>query len=79
MAYEPKKGEVAGFDLVGHRQADGSIILGTPPTSESIPEFPEEVKAFGAVYTLEYIKKNDPDDKLPNEHSGKTIEWGIYV
>ena len=83
MAYQPKPFEIAGVDLFGRRQSDGSVILGGHPTSNGtpMPDFPQEVEVCGAVYTLEFIKKNKdeaPDVVVPG-HPGYDIEWGIYV
>ena len=81
--YEPKPFEIAGVDLYGERQDDGTVLIGSsnhgPATP--LPDFPSELKVAGAVYTLEYIKKNR--DEVPNVvvpgHPGYNIEWGVYV
>jgi hypothetical protein len=83
MAYEPKPFDIAGFELIGYRQVDGTILLGAggakgqgTPTAD----FPKEVTVCGATYTLENIKKNDVlFGPLANAHPGKHIEWGEYV
>lgn len=85
-AHQPKPGEIAGVDLVGERQPDGKVKLGTasrilPDDREAVPDFPQEIEVAGAVYTLEFIRKNK--DEAPNVvvpgHPGYNIEWGVYV
>lgn len=77
--YKAKKYDLAGFDLFGRRQSDGTIMLGIGSNPTPMDDFPKEVEVLGVVYTLEYIKKNDdPLGKLANDHPGKNIEWGIY-
>lgn len=78
--YVPKPYEVAGFELMGYRQADGSIKLGPEGKGVHLPNFPKEVAAFGVVYTLERVKRNiDLAPDLPEDHEGYSIEWGEYV
>lgn len=84
MAYRPKPFEIAGVDLFGRRQSDGSVIIGDARNlgdGTPMPDFPQEIEVCGAVYTLEFIKKNKdeaPDVVVPG-HPGYGIEWGIYV
>lgn len=89
MTYQPKPFEVAGVDLIGERQSDGSIKLGSasrfgPDTRTSVPAFPEEIEVCGATYTLEYVKENDWAGRKALEQSDPNdprlrICWGIYV
>jgi hypothetical protein len=74
--YKPQKYDLAGFDLVGYRQPDGSIRLGSKVI---VSEFPPEVELIGVVYTLEEIVVNDKDGTLSEDHPGKHLMWGIYV
>lgn len=86
MAYQPKPMEIAGVDIVGERQSDGTLKLGTastvlPDTRDAVDAFPEEVEVCGATYTLETVRKNKDDFPavvVPG-HPGYNIEWGIYV
>ncbi len=68
MSYIPKPGEIAGFELIGYRQKDKSIRLGTESGTQ-LQDFPNEVVVNGMTYTLEEITKNS----IP------PIEWGVYV
>lgn len=78
--YKPKRYEIAGVDLIGYRQPDGSIRLGkNDPDASRLPNFPKSIEVEGIVYTLELIRKNDERNSLPDNHSGKHIEWGTYV
>ncbi len=79
--YEPKPYEIAGVDLIGYRQPDGKIQLGSSPKNGTLlDDFPKSILVQGVVYTLEFIKKNDGEPgHLPANHPGKNIEWGIYV
>jgi len=76
MVHEVDKDSLAGFELIGYRQADGTILLGNKVPMNN---FPKEVEILGAAYSLEDVKLNDEDDTLPADHEGKFIEWGIYV
>lgn len=76
--YEPKAGQIAGLELIGYRQQDGTIKLGTQ-SGEHLENFPEEIQTPYGIFTLEFIKKNDEEDVLPPTHEGKMIEWGVYV
>ena len=76
--FEPKAGQIAGFDIIGYRQRDGKVKLGDE-NGELVNDFPEEIQTPYGVFTLETIKKNDEDNTLPEDHPGKNIEWGIYV
>lgn len=77
--YEAKKGQIAGFEVIGYRQKDGSVQLGNPENGDILTDFPNEIKTPYGIFQLESIKSNDEEDKLPNDHPGKNIEWGIYV
>jgi hypothetical protein len=71
--------DLAGFDLCGTRQPDGSIKLDGGAVYE---DWPKEVELPGInrTYTLEHVKKNLKNRKpLPDDHPGRYIEWGIYV
>lgn len=74
-AYQPNPGEIAGFDLFGRRQEDGTVKIG----SNTYPDFPQECRCEGMTYTLELIKKNKDEGNLAPGHPGYDIEWGIYV
>lgn len=87
--YTPKRGEIAGVDLFGEIQKDGTIKLGSAPRlgddhRTQVREFPEEIEVEGVVYKLEDVRKNtwhgreqvekdDPDDPR------LSIVWGVYV
>lgn len=43
---------LAGFDLCGWKQKDGTIKL---DDGQTIKEFPKEVEMCGNIYTLEYV------------------------
>jgi hypothetical protein len=75
--YSPKPWEVAGFELIGYRQEDGSIRLGNEKGTH-LPDFPKEVEAFGVVYCLEEVRKNKDEYNLSPDHEGYRIEWGVY-
>lgn len=87
--YAPKPGEVAGFDLYGERQDDGSIKLGTASTIPEVPDnrthlpaFPDNVEVLGRVYTLEFIRGNDEGEwakTAPVDDPRRRICWGVYV
>lgn len=92
MAYQPKPYDIAGFDIYGERQPDGSIKIGPPPAQPEsrderthLPDFPDSIEVCGAVYTLEYVKPNEISDKMRARLSPErlahqeTICWGIYV
>ncbi len=67
--YYPQQWEVAGFELCGWKQPDGSIVLGpNPVTGSKVKEWPKEVHVCGVTYTLEEEKW---------EISG--FGWGVYV
>lgn len=90
MVHYINKPELAGFDLAGERQADGTIHLQTNPTDEEpnpVEEWPREATFQGDyhTYTLEYVRKQtddgvvklDPDEAVGNTEEGR--EWGVYV
>ena len=76
--YEPKPGEIAGFEIIGYRQPDGTVKIPNED-AEAVLDFPEEVRVCGATYTLEGVNKNDEDGTMPDDHGGKYIEWGLYA
>jgi len=43
MSYNPKSCEIAGFELIGFRQSDGTIRLGASPRNG----LPEDHDSFG--------------------------------
>jgi len=56
--FEVRNGEMAGFDLGGYRQPNGTVrILGTEINDRIIPDWPEEIYLMGCTYTLEDIKE----------------------
>ena len=84
--YHPKAFEIAGFDLFGERQSDGSIKLGAKPRlgpddRTHLSAFPEKVRVQGATYELEFVKENldGQGNRLPPDHPGHNICWGVYV
>lgn len=90
-AYVPEPWEIAGFDLFGERQDDGSIKLGSrsqvpgfPDTRTHLPAFPEAVAVVGVDYTLEFVKENEWEGRAEVEKANPDdprlrICWGIYV
>lgn len=76
--FKVKTGQIAGFEVIGYRQKDGTIKLGNQ-NGEQLADFPEAIETPYGIFTLELIKKNDKDNSLPPGHEGKDIEWGIYV
>lgn len=79
-AYEPKTGQICGFEIIGYRQKDGKIRLGNSNDGEMLEGFPKEIKTPYGTFQLEEIKLNDNEEnQLPDEHPGKNIEWGVYV
>jgi len=77
--YAPKQYDVAGVDLIGHRQEDGSIKLGPGGGGAHLPDFPKSVRVVGVVYNLERITKNRELSNLSKDHDGYNIEWGEYM
>lgn len=78
MTYAATKEDIAGLDLIGHRQDDGSITLGS---GVNLPAFPEEVEIAGATFTLEDVRENDGPwrETAAPDHPGLRICWGVYV
>ncbi len=70
-----EQGDISGFDVMGYRLKDGSVNI----NGRKFDDFPKKLTLIGVTYNLEYIKKNDEDNKLPEDHGGKNIEWGIYL
>lgn len=67
--------ELAGFDMVGRRLADGRLQLGADGAGEIMEDWPKAA-TLGVgfhTYTLEAVKKNHAGPK------GEGIEWGVYV
>jgi len=79
--YIPKKYEIAGFELYGERQDDGSIKLGASSETTHLPAFPEQVEVCGVVYTLECVTENEWDgrDSCSPDDPRLRICWGVYV
>ena len=77
MPHKVKSDQLVGFDLIGYREPDGSILLG----ADKIPmaNFPQEVEILGITFALEEVLKNDLIGSLESDHPGKTIEWGRYA
>lgn len=88
-AYKPRKYEIAGVDLYGERQDDGTVKLGPTPTigddhRTHLRAFPEEMLVEGVVYTLEFIKENHWPGREQLEKDDPSdmrlrICWGVYV
>lgn len=87
MAYRPQKYEIAGIDLFGERQDDGTIKLGprmqvtgtrTPDNRTQVSDFPDEIEVEGVTYVLEEIRLNRVECNLSPGHPGYNIEWGVY-
>lgn len=86
MTYKPRKFEIAGVDILGERQDDGSIKLGAEPsigpdTRTHLPAFPEKIDVEGVTYTLEDVRENDGKwrETAPPDHPGLRLCWGVYV
>lgn len=77
MKFELKPGDIAGFELYGERQADGTILVGTPPVGNRrrLEDFPETIELLGMTYTLEEVRRNR--DMFPGPVP--PIEWGLYI
>ena len=81
--FVPKAGEIAGFDMIGWKQTDGTFILGDKTYGRRVDEFPQEVHVCDVTYTLEFIKWNT--DEQSEEilatwtDEQKSICWGVYV
>ena len=45
--------EVAGFDIAGWRQKDGSVKF----ENRTIPRFPKEITCNGVAYALEEVRE----------------------
>lgn len=71
-SYQPKFGEVAGFELFARLQDDGTLMT---EAGTVFTEFPSRVEVCGAVYTLENVKVNE----LTLGRGDPTIRWGEYV
>lgn len=52
-----QEGELAGFDLAGTRQSNGTIKLWG--SRRIITDWPEEIPMLGETYTLEYVTPGD--------------------
>jgi hypothetical protein len=62
-AYKPRPFEISGFDIRGHRLANGEVEIG----DTTFQNFPEKVEVCGADYGLDCIKQE-----------GDSIELGAY-
>lgn len=69
MAYKLKAGQAAGFDILGSRQEDGTIIMRNfdGQNDEQVDEFPDSIELMGVVYGLEEVKEG-----------ANGYCWGIY-
>jgi len=74
--YYPKQYDLAGFDIAGELQDDGTICLSVGDTVEA---FPPEVKLLGVVYTLENTLLNREANDLQPSDPGYNLCWGQYV
>lgn len=88
MPYMARSQDIAGFDLYGERNDDGTITLGHTEPKIVVPAFPDEVELLDAVYTLEFVRENgitDDGQIEPWRQSASPddprlrICWGIYV
>lgn len=88
MTYQLRGEDLAGFDLYGERNDDGTITLGHTEPKLTLPDFPDEVEVLGNVYTLECIRWNtrydDGTEKPWSKEAApddprRRICWGIYV
>lgn len=85
--YEPKSGEICGFDMIGTRLENGKLALGFGKNLTIVDDFPSEVMAFGNVYTLEARRLFTADNKVKLQYMGedlnlknlKSREDGVYV
>lgn len=55
VSIEQHKGFLSGFELTGKRLPNGKIQ--SYLTNEILDKWPEEVEAFGHVYTYETVEK----------------------
>lgn len=76
MFYLVRHTDLAGFDLIGRRQEDGTLKLGPFGEGEQLDDWPEEAEILGKVFILEEVKKQD-GPKVPENK--RDVEWGIYV
>lgn len=74
-----KENEMAGFEIIGYRQKDGSLRLGDEEEGELMNDFPKSVITTYGTFSLEDVRLNDENGNLPSDHPGKNIEWGIYA
>lgn len=72
---------LAGFEVFGERQDDGSIILGHTEPKKTASEFPAAITVLGVTYTLEFVKENEfPSTiNIPADDPRRRICWGVYV
>ncbi len=66
MSFKIQPMDLAGFDLAGQRQSDGTIKF--YGNGRIIEEWPKEIRHNGATYTLEDVAKGEDG-----------YESGIYV
>lgn len=89
MPYEIQGAHIAGFDLYGTKNDDGTFTIGHSEPKVTLPEFPAEVELLGVTYGLEYVKWNayldDPHGAeqpwakdAPPDDPRRRICWGIY-
>jgi hypothetical protein len=86
--YIARPEDIAGFDLYGTRNNDGTITIGHSAPEVTLPSFPDEVELLGNVYTLEFVRENGDDgdgriEKWRKEAASDDprlrICWGVYV
>jgi len=77
--YEPRSFEIAGIDLIGRRQPDKTLTIGSGTNPTIVKNFPQEILVCGTVYTLEETVLNRDIADLDVSHPGYWIEWGKYV
>jgi hypothetical protein len=84
--YRPDAYEIAGFDLCGERQSDGSIKIGffrpgLPDDRTHLPAFPEQVQVEGVTYELEFVKENEWEGRAHADPDDDRLKlcWGVYV
>lgn len=81
MPYQLRPEDLAGFDIYGSRNNDGTITIGHAEPTVRLPAFPDKVEVLGNVYTLEAVTENDGmwrENAEPNDPRLR-ICWGVYV
>lgn len=62
---EDFQNSIAGFELCGWRQVNGTIKLNT---KKYIADWPEEIELYGTVYTKEDVIKGNLDERTGAQH-----------